>query len=67
MLRTMCKIDDEDEIKKLMKKLAPYLRSKMRPFLFIGGENNFITRKNKVAINKMMRELKVESSTIETT
>ena len=25
MLRTMCKIDDEEEIKKLMKRLAPYL------------------------------------------
>ena len=38
MIRTICKIDNEEEIEKLMNNLAPYLRNKVRPFLFMMGE-----------------------------
>lgn len=30
MLRIICKIDDEEEIKRLLNNLAPYLRNKVR-------------------------------------
>ena len=39
MLRTICKTDDEGEIKRLLNNLTPYLRNKLRPFLFMVGEN----------------------------
>ena len=67
MLRTMCKIDDEDEIKKLIKKLAPYLQSKMRPFLFMGEEESVIRSETTTTINQMMSESKADPITAEKT
>ena len=51
----------------MTKKLAPYLRSKMGPFLFMGGEKNVIRSETIVAINQMMSELKAKPTTMKKT
>jgi hypothetical protein len=58
MIKTLCKTEDEEEIKNLMSSLAPYLRNKMRPILFMGGDKDTIRGETITTINKMMRKLK---------
>ena len=62
MLRTICKNDDEEEIKRLLNNLAPYLRNKVRPFLFMVGEKEKFRNETIVAISQMLIESKVASS-----
>ena len=41
------------------------IRSKVKPFLFMGGENNVIRSETIAIINQMMGELNIDPSTIE--
>ena len=43
------------------------IRSKVKPFLFMGGENNVIRSETIAIINQMMGELNTNHSTIEET
>lgn len=62
MLRTICKTDDKEEIKRLINNLEPYLRNKERPFLFMVGEKDKIRSEIVVAISQLMKESKAASS-----
>ena len=65
MIRTMCKTEDEEQVKKLMGKLAPYLRNKIRPILFMGSDTDVIRSETIATINKMMIEVEINPITIE--
>lgn len=53
MLRTICKTDDEDEIKRLLNNLKPYLKNKLRPFLFMIGEKDKLRSETTIAISQI--------------
>lgn len=55
MIKNLCKTEDEEEIKNLMSSLAPYLKNKMRPILFMGGDKDTIRSETIVAISKKRR------------
>lgn len=57
MIRNICKTDDEDEIKRLLNNLAPYLRNKFRPILFMIGEKDKLRSETVVVINQMLIEI----------
>ena len=61
MLRTIYKTDDEDEIKRLLNNLTPYLRNKLRLFLFMAGEKDNLRKETTIAISRMFSESKVAS------
>lgn len=58
MIRKIFKTNDEEEIKRLLKNLAPYLRNKVRPFLFMVGEKEKIRSETMGAISQMLIESK---------
>lgn len=60
-LRTICKTGDEEEIKRLLNNLAPYLRNKVRPFLFMVGEKDKLRSETVAAISQMLTESKETS------
>lgn len=62
MIRTICKTDEEEEVKRLLNNMAPYLRNKVRPFLFMVGEKEKIRSEIVTAINRMMIKSKVTPS-----
>ena len=62
MIRTICKIDDEEEVKKLLNNLAPCLKNKVRPFLFMVGEKEKIRSEMTMPISQMMIESKATPS-----
>ena len=64
MIRTILQTDNEKEIERLMNNLAPYLRNKVRPFLFMVGEKEKLRNETKTTIRVMLTESKASSSSI---
>ena len=62
MKRTICKTDDEEEVKRLLNNLEPYLRNKVRPILFRVGEKDYIRSETIATISQMMTKSKATSS-----
>ena len=61
MIRTICKIDNEEEIKRLLNNVALYLRNKLRPFLFMVGEKDKLRSETMDTISQMLINSKVAS------
>ena len=62
MIRTICKTSDEKEVKILLNNLAPYLRNKVRPFLFRVGWKDKTRNETMETISQMMIESKAKPS-----
>lgn len=58
MLNISYNTEDEEELKKLLNSLAPYLKNKMRPILFITREKDTIRTETHSTIDKLLSELK---------
>lgn len=67
MLKASFNTKDEEELKNLMNNLAPYLRNKTRPILFMARNKDTIKEETQVAINKMLSELKTTPKSTEKT
>lgn len=62
MIRIIYKIDDEEEVKRFLNNLAPYLINKVRPFLFMVSEKDKIRSETAAAISQMLTKSKAASS-----
>ena len=67
MLRTICKTDDEEEIKIFLNNVASYLRNKLRPFLFMVGEKDKLRSETAAAISQMLTKSPPAPKTLKVT
>ena len=62
MIRTIFKANNEEQVKRFLNNLAPYLINKVIPFIFMVGEKDKIRSETTVAISQMMAESKAAPS-----